>query len=561
MNSINENVNTENMEIAENIVIAAPCDAAMPDPTDTEAMMQWVEDRRRARMTPEEQRLEELTRRKRALKEVENAIGPLAQARRYLDKLREESGIADEGDFIVSEGLESFYDALRYLNGLIYSAEEWFEYDHGVYRRITGDDLQAKITEWLQKQSTETPAVTPNLVYGIITNLKGLCRVSVREQIPYQLVMPPIGEKQAWVAEKHNRVVFDNGVVDLDDILIEGPSSALEPFSADWVSLTKLPYNFDPEASCELWSETLAEIFPRERDDDHRIEVLQEFFGWCLGGSANLEAFLLLHGEGANGKTVVLNVLEAMIGSANCSYLSLSDINNRFMLGALAEKMVNISGDMTRITKADEGRLKMLVSGNPMTVDRKNKEPVKLAPTAKMIFACNELPAMSDKSDGIWRRAKVIPFLERFEGDRRDTDRAAHIIEDELAGVFMWALEGLRRLMANGGFTDCGVSREACESYRLDNDNVRQFFQECCELRDDKCTSVNKLYDIYANWCDACRCKAFSKVNFGRQFSKISGIATEFKWEHGHTIRIYKGLNVIQGAGVSAQSNPYRVVH
>ena len=124
-----------------------------------------------------------------------------------------------------------------------------------------------------------------------------------------------------WIMSQPSMLSFRNGLVDLA-LVIDAPQGARRVADASvirttiharrncnrtrrkWVSVTKLPFDYEPAARCPLWLETLNQIFPSSEEGDRRIEVLQEFFGWCMvPNGLNLEKFLILVGEGANGKS------------------------------------------------------------------------------------------------------------------------------------------------------------------------------------------------------------------------------------------------------------------
>ena len=54
------------------------------------------------------------------------------------------------------------------------------------------------------------------------------------------------------------------------------------------------------------------------------------------------ERFMLLIGGGANGKTVLLKVVEALVGSDMVCAVQPSQLDNRFQRGHMAGKLVNL---------------------------------------------------------------------------------------------------------------------------------------------------------------------------------------------------------------------------
>ena len=136
------------------------------------------------------------------------------------------------------------------------------------------------------------------------------------------------------------------------------------------------------------------EIFPLECDDDNRIAVLQEFMGLTLfPNQMRHEKFLITVGHGANGKSTILRVWEQMLGPQNVTHVPLDALGGEFRLHEMMGKLANIASDMKRMEKMEEGRLKELVSGEPLQVNRKFKSPLTMVPTARLIFACQRAAA------------------------------------------------------------------------------------------------------------------------------------------------------------------------
>ena len=73
-------------------------------------------------------------------------------------------------------------------------------------------------------------------------------------------------------------------------------------------------------------------------------------------------------------------------------------------------------------------------SGDRIRVEFKYHDPSDALPTARLIFATNELPAFLDTSEGLWRRLLVIPFEVTIPEERQERDLAGRICRRELPG-------------------------------------------------------------------------------------------------------------------------------
>lgn len=405
---------------------------------------------------------------------------------------------------------------------LRYFQDDYYVWQGKCWEKVIGKEFETGMTRFLQRQADLT--VTKTLVGNVVANLQGLTL------LPGWLKSPPF-----WV-ESENPLRTDtprlinlaNGMLDLNEAL-SNSSPACYPHDPRHFSTVELPYAFDPAASCPLWEQTLLEILPLMdvAANDRRIEVLQEFMGWSLfARDTQFEVFLILVGRGANGKSTLLKVVESLLGSANVSHVPLEGFSSEFRLYDMAGKLANIAGDMQRMEKIEEGVLKQLISGERLQVNRKNKDPVTMDPTAKLIFATNELPPINDRSDGIWRRMIAVPFSVQFPLGQRDTQRAQKLI-DELPGIFNWALNGARRLYQQGGFTVCPTCMACVDEHRVHSDPILQFIEEKTTRNANASILSEVLYSEYTRFCETNRRKPYNSREFGRRILELSGVTRQ----------------------------------
>ena len=117
-----------------------------------------------------------------------------------------------------------------------------------------------------------------------------------------------------------------------------------------------------------------------------------------------------MEGEGANGKSVVCEILTAMLGEENVSNVPLEIFGERFQLAASLGKLANIASEVGELKSVAEGFLKQFTGGDRMLFDRKGLLPIHARPTARLVLATNNRPRFSDRSAGLWRRMILLPF-------------------------------------------------------------------------------------------------------------------------------------------------------
>ena len=129
---------------------------------------------------------------------------------------------------------------------------------------------------------------------------------------------------------------------------------------------------------------------------------------------------------------------------------------------------------------ASTNTLNAIISGEPLQVEMKYKDPFDLTLRAKLAWAMNELPRVADANSGLFRRVKVVKFPQIPEHQRDPKIKAA--ITHEGAGILNWALEGLARLRERGYFEVPQTVEDATAYFKDANDVPKMFLDEVCML-------------------------------------------------------------------------------
>ena len=236
-------------------------------------------------------------------------------------------------------------------------------------------------------------------------------------------------------------LAFANGVLDVGGMMFR------EGFDSSLIVSESLPFRYDPSALCPMWDAFLAEMLP----DASVRSVLQEFFGMCYLDRErfSVEKFALFVGRGANGKSVIFEVMKRVLGRDNVSTLDASQLTDEKMLPYLKGRRLNFSPDMAR-SKDFSSALKALASGQDVTARGifRDAETVKAPP---LCFAMNEMPVFRDVTDAFFRRVLLFRFEVQIPSDRQDRRLVERICQSDLPGIFNWVLAGRDRLVGNDG--------------------------------------------------------------------------------------------------------------
>lgn len=232
---------------------------------------------------------------------------------------------------------------------------------------------------------------------------------------------------------------------------------------------------------------------------------------------------LVLQGRGANGKSVVLDVITSLVGRQNISNVSLDSLTNDDVKRAMIEnKVFNIShesnGDL------DVSVLKLLVSGEPVDSRVLYVGPRTIYNYAKLITSFNVLPR-PENTHGFYRRFCILPFNVTISEEEKDTDLSKKLCE-ELPGILNWVLSTIPGFIARRNFTRSPLSEEALKKYRLSSDTALLFVTTCCEIGNGTDSGKN-LYDSYKRFCINEEVKSLGKQNFFTRLEDVGGVIRE----------------------------------
>jgi putative DNA primase/helicase len=183
--------------------------------------------------------------------------------------------------------------------------------------------------------------------------------------------------------------------------------------------------------------------------------------------------------------------------------------------------------------------LNAIISGEPITVEQKYRDGYDLIPRAKIAWAMNELPRISDASSGLFRRVQVVEFP-AIAPEARDP-RVKEGIRAEGAGILNWALEGLHRLRERGHFEVPESVERATAHFKEANDVPALFVDECCVTDDRARVQSGTLYEAYREWCLTNGHKPKSSTAMAREWGRLG-----FDRMRSGGITYYRGLRMLE---------------
>jgi len=284
------------------------------------------------------------------------------------------------------------------------------------------------------------------------------------------------------------------------ELVLQSGQWQLMPHNREHYRTTQIPVEYDPKAQAPRFVQFMSEVFKGDPDAGDKAQALLEMIGYTLMAHCRHEKFIIMVGTGANGKSVLLSVLEALAGPENVAGVQPSQFDRSFQRAHLHGKLANIVTEIKQGEMIDDASLKGIVSGEPTTVEHKFKDPFVMRPFATCWFGTNHMPHTRDFSDALFRRALVVEFNNKFKPELGNCDpQLKDKLMAELPGILSLALDAYADAL-QGGFTMSESCQQAREKWRLEADQVAQFVDDECVPDPAGRIKPQSLFNAYVEW-------------------------------------------------------------
>jgi putative DNA primase/helicase len=298
--------------------------------------------------------------------------------------------------------------------------------------------------------------------------------------------------------------------------------------------VTKIaPVAYDPAATCPRWERALLEIFG---GDVELIEYVARVAGYACTGDVTVQEFFILHGEGANGKNIFIEVIMHILGDyarqAEPSLLLAKRVDDHPTgTAALDGARFVAASETDGNSRLNEGLVKRLTGDAKITARFMHRDFYEFARTFKIFLATNYRPAIKGKDRGIWRRVRLIPFSVTFVKPEEPACPPAKLPEDpalkaallaETSGVLNWLIRGCLDWQ-RGGMRPPAAVLKATEDYRTDMDPVALFVAERCKVDPHAKAKSSDLYAAFKTHSEQAGTRAddiLTQTAFGKDLEK-----------------------------------------
>jgi putative DNA primase/helicase len=349
-----------------------------------------------------------------------------------------------------------------------------------------------------------------------------------------------------------NKLNFLNGVLDLE-------TGELEEHNIKYGFTYVIPYAFEPKGDCPRFKKFIEEVMCGDKET---MAILLEYLGYCITFTdpALVQKCAVFHGDGSNGKSVLLNIMQELVGKSNFSNVGLAGLQKETSRYLLMNKMFNVSSETPTGAFMDSSAFKAMVSGEIIEVRRLYADLVNWKCDTKLLFACNELPYTQDFSYGMSRRLIIFPFKNTFTREKGNLDPYIFDkIKNELSDIIVLLLESFRTLKArNYKFNVSDSISDELLSFTADSDSVTRFISEMCFYKEETEELTNSIvYRCYIAWCGELHVKPLSYPIFSKRFFQRlsvfyhSSIKRTRKNDYtGNKVTFYKHLAIRAATGM-----------
>ncbi len=426
---------------------------------------------------------------------------------------------------------------------LVHYADDFFIYAGTHYEVIEEATIRSKVYPFLEqcKKSGKQGALvpfnpSPATVSGAIDAIKSIVHLANHPN-----TKPPIWlEDYAHAKPAASKLVsLKNGIFHLED-------SILIPHSLGFFTQNSLPFEYNQSAVSPTWDNFLKSVWP---DDQASIDTLQEMFGYILSGDTRQQKFFNIIGPRRSGKGTINKVLVALLGQHNTVAPELGELCDTFGLQPWLGKLLASFTDARapeRNRSAVVSQLLRIVGGDTITVNRKNKEAWNGYLPTRLVIYSNEVLQLTENSNALTGRMIVLKMSKSFF-NKEDTDLSFKL-EQELGGIFNWAMEGLKRRIARGGhFVQPVSGKEYLDLMAELGNPIGSFSEDALEFSPDYMVRKEDVFACYKHWALKKSMPPGTEQAFKRRFLAATQeqlVRSEQVQENGERMQVYVGTKL-----------------
>lgn len=293
-------------------------------------------------------------------------------------------------------------------------------------------------------------------------------------------------------------------------------------------------------SKCHSWLKFINEI---TGGDAQLVSYLQRMFGYCLTGLTREHAMFFLYGTGANGKSVFVNTMLAIMGNYGMNapmetFMSSRNERHPTELAMLRGARLVVAAETEQGRSLNESRVKELTGGDLITARDLFQPFFTYQPQFKPVLTGNHKPTLKNIDEAIRRRLHLVPFTITVPPERRDKELQNKLLQ-ERDGIFEWALEGCLEWQRNGlRAPEC--VRQATDEYFEAEDSIGRWVEERCVISANTTTLTSELFNDWKRWAES----AGEFVGTQKRLAELLLSRGINKWRNSSGLRGFQGIGL-----------------
>ncbi len=307
---------------------------------------------------------------------------------------------------------------------------------------------------------------------------------------------------------------FKNGLLDLNN-------NKFVPHTPDIFTINQLNVNYieDFKEDNEDVNKYLDDISNHNQD---REDALLQIIGYSMTTRNNIQKFIIFYGPTAsNGKSTLVDIINAIIGNENISHKDLKTFEQRFGANGIQFKQLNIVAEMSQKRIKDTSVFKSTISGDTFESDVKFQDSTNITTYVKHIFTANELPPVDDKTDGFYRKVNLLLFDNKFDVKTSTFNVDKFKTQENLDYLANLAIRKYLKMVNSGSleFANQEESDKLLSAYKKENDTVIAFLTADVSVETIYGNSIRRdfVFKMYREFCSLNELKPIGKQSFYRE--------------------------------------------
>jgi putative DNA primase/helicase len=421
----------------------------------------------------------------------------------------------------------------------VWQLGNWFKWNEIIWRECLAGE-EAAAAKAISDLIADTAVVAlkednQNAKPLFMHALKAQNSPHIKSMIELARSEPLMAERDASILNKdHFLLGVKNGVVDLKLGCLVTPKPEM-------LITKQCDASYVKGNNCDLWIQFLNQIF---NNNQETIESVQRIIGYTFTGSTTEEIIVICHGYGANGKSVLSNVLQKIAGdygkTGSSNLLKArkdDDTGPRPDIASLCGARFVSVNEMQSGDYLDEQAVKILASREKISARHLYQNEFSYTPTAVIWLKTNHKPIIKGEDDGIWRRLILLPFERKFSEDERDRNLEEKLIAQS-DGILEWIIEGAVKWYSSGLKLSTQIINQ-CAQYRTESDLLGQFFEDEINIVTNSRSLDKAVYYEYTRWCANNGTRALAKKRFTQ---KLAERGVQVEKSNGN--RYYSGIDL-----------------